>query len=229
MLEQFGENIWVADGGPLEAIAGFHYPTRMAVMRLVDGGLVIWSPIELTAPLEREVASLGAPQHLIAPNHLHHMFLPDWLAAFPEAKAYAAPGLIEKQPDIDFASELGEQAPDAFEGILAQVVMRGNAITSEVVFFHRESGTVIFTDLLQNFAPDWFSGWRRWVAKLDLMAEPSPTVPRKFRLAFRDRAAARAALDQILSWPIENVLMAHGTPVRGDGRAFVAEAFEWLA
>ena len=37
-----------------------------------------------------------------------------------------------------------------------QVIMRGNTITTEVVFFHRTSGTVLFTDLLQNFPPDWF-------------------------------------------------------------------------
>jgi hypothetical protein len=44
----------------------------------------------------------------------------------------------------------------------------------------------------------------------------------------RDRSAARASLEHVLSWPAERVLMAHGTPVSEDGRAFIGRAFRWL-
>jgi hypothetical protein len=43
------------------------------------------------------------------------------------------------------------------------VIVPGNAITTEVAFFHRESATVLFTDLLQHFRPGWFTGWRSLV------------------------------------------------------------------
>ena len=39
---------------------------------------------------------------------------------------------------------------------------------------------------------------------------------------------SRASLARILSWPAEKVLMAHGTPVAKDGRAFIGRAFRWL-
>ena len=42
--------------------------------------------------------------------------------------------------------------------------MLGNAITTEVVFFHARSGTVLFTDLVQQLPAHWFSGWRALVA-----------------------------------------------------------------
>ena len=106
--------------------------------------------------------------------------------------------------------------------------MRGNRITTEVVFFHRPSGAVLFTDLIQQFPPGWFRGWRALVARLDLMTQAEPAVPRKFRLAFNDRRAALAALARILDWPAEKVVMAHGAPVQQDGRAFIARAFGWL-
>lgn len=35
--------------------------------------------------------------------------------------------------------------------------MLGNLITTEVVFFHVKSGTVLFTDLIQQFPANWFS------------------------------------------------------------------------
>jgi hypothetical protein len=60
------------------------------------------------------------------------------------------------------------------------------------------------------------------------MTGPDPMVPRKFRLAFRDRAAARAALARIRAWPVERVLMAHGTPVTRDAGPFLDRAFAWL-
>jgi hypothetical protein len=87
---------------------------------------------------------------------------------------------------------------------------------------------VLFADLLQQFAPGSLSGWRALVARLDLMMEPEPQVPRKFRAAFIDRTLARAAIQQVLAWPAEQVVMAHAPPVLGDGQAFVARAFGWL-
>jgi hypothetical protein len=106
--------------------------------------------------------------------------------------------------------------------------MHGNLITTEAVFFHIKSGTVLFTDLIQQLPRGQLSGWRAMVAKLDLMVAPEPAVPRKFRVAFANRRAARASLTRILAWPTEKVLMAHGTPVEKDARAYLRRTFGWL-
>ncbi len=66
LLTPFGEEIWIADG-PAAVVAGFHYPARMAVIRLKDG-LFIWSPITLTEPLRSEVEALGQVRHIAAPR-----------------------------------------------------------------------------------------------------------------------------------------------------------------
>jgi len=87
---------------------------------------------------------------------------------------------------------------------------------------------VIFTDLLQGFPPGWFKGWRGLVAKMDRLVGSEPQTPQKFRVAFSDRRAAQAALARILDWQCEKVLMAHGTPVTSDGRAYLGRAFRWL-
>jgi hypothetical protein len=60
------------------------------------------------------------------------------------------------------------------------------------------------------------------------MTADEPSVPRKFRLAFLDRPAARAAVCRVLEWPARNVLMAHGAPVTSDAQAFLRRAFRWL-
>jgi hypothetical protein len=228
MLKPFGREVWTADG-PDVVIAGFHYPTRMAVIRLSDRSLFIWSPIKLTDNLRAAVDSLGQVRHIVAPNSLHHLSLPDWKRAYPGAMVYAPPGLRGKRRDIVFDADLGHAPSADWAGEIDQVMMQGNLITTEVVFFHATSGTVLFTDLLQQLPASSFSGWRALVAKLDLMVGPEPSVPRKFRIAFTNRRAARDALQRIFAWPVEKVLMAHGTPVDNDARTFLRRAFRWLA
>jgi hypothetical protein len=228
MLKQFGHELWIAAGAQV-AVAGFHYPTRMAAMKLSGGELFIWSPIKLTEALRAEVDALGQVRHIVAPNSLHHLFLPEWNRAYPAAKVYAPPGLREKRKDIDFDADLGNAPNPDWAGQIDQVPVQGNLITTEVVFFHVKSGTVLFTDLIQQFPAGSFSGWRAVVAKLDLMVGSEPSMPRKFRIAFVNRRAARDSLQRIFAWPAEKVLMAHGTPVEADARAFLRRAFGWLA
>ncbi|OYX04875.1 MAG: hypothetical protein B7Z12_05155 [Caulobacter vibrioides] len=227
-LQAFGPNLWIADGPVVTAGGGFHYPTRMAVIRLTDGSLFIWSPIALSDALEREVDALGPVRHLIAPNSLHDRFLGEWRSRYPAARLHAAPGLRQSRPDLDIAAELGDAPASDWAADIDQAPMRGNLITTEVAFFHRPSATLLVADLIQHFAPTWFTGWRAWVAKLDLMSAPQPETPRKFRAAFVDRIAARRGLNRIVQWPIERVVMAHADPVQTNGRAFVQRAFRWL-
>lgn len=226
-LRPFAPDLWLA-AGPEADVMGFRYPTRMAVIRLSDGGLLVWSPVSLTEGLRREVEALGEVRFLVAPNTLHHLFLAEWRQAYPLASLHAAPGLAARRQDLVIDAELGDAPPAAWAADLDQVLMRGNRITTEAVFFHRPSATVLFTDLIQQFPPGWFKGWRGLIARLDLMTEAEPSVPRKFRTAFTDRKAARAALARILDWPAQKVVMAHGAPVERDGRAFIARAFRWL-
>jgi hypothetical protein len=227
-LEEFGPEIWIGNGPTVTAAGGFHYPTRLAVIRLAGGALFIWSPTALTDELRAAVDALGPVRVLIAPNALHHTFLEAWADAYPAARLYAPPGLRQRRRDLDFHADLLDGPPAEWSEDIDQVVVRGNLITTEVVFFHRQSRTVIFTDLIQHFSPSWFTGWRAVVARLDLMTAPEPQVPRKFRNAFVNRRAARAAVRRILAWPADKVLMAHAPPVEAGGQAFIGRAFRWL-
>lgn len=226
-LREFGRGIWVSEG-PIVPFLSFPYPTRTAVIRLADGGLFVWSPIALTAPLRNEVDALGPVRHLVSPNAIHHLFLGEWKSAYPEVRLFASPNLAKKRKDLDFDGELDDSPEPAWAADVDQVVVHGSFAMTEIVFFHRLSGTVIFADLIENFPPDWFKGWRGIVARLDGIVAPNPGAPREFRWSFTNRRVARAALDRILAWPIERVLMAHGDPVTTDGSAFVRRAFAWL-
>ena len=226
---QFGTGLWLCDGPAVTGAAGFQFPTRMAVVRLpYEGGLWVWSPVALTQAVCSAVDALGPVSHLVAPNGLHHSFLAEWAAAYPEAQVHAAPGLAQDVAGTAIHATLGDQPDPAWAGVLDQVVVRGNKITTEVVFFHRASATVLVTDLVQQIPRGWFRGWRAVVARLDLMTAATPSVTRKFRLATADKAAAREGVGRMLEWPAERLVMAHGAPVRSGGQAALRAAFAWL-
>lgn len=228
-MTPFGPDLWLTDGPAVTGAAGFRFPTRMAVVRLPgEGGLWVWSPVALTPEVQAATDVLGPVRHLVAPNSLHHTFLADWARAYPDARVHAAPGLTERTAGTAIHSVLGDAPDPAWDGSVDQVVVRGNRITTEVVFFHRPSATVLVTDLVQHIPQDWYHGWRAVVARLDLMTASVPSVPRKFRMATTDKAAAQEAVERILDWPADQFVMAHGTPVETGGRAILQRAFGWL-
>jgi hypothetical protein len=226
-LIPLGTKIWIAEG-PVVSFFGFPYPTRMAVIRLVSRDLFIWSPIALTPALRTQVEALGPVKHLVSPNKLHHLSLRAWHAAFPEARLYAPPGLVKKCGDIPFDGELGNAPEPAWAGDIDQVLMAGSFAMTEIVFFHRASRTALFADLIENFRPGWFTGWRGIVARLDGIVAPNAGAPREWRLTFRNRKAARGSLHRMLAWHAEQVVVAHGEIVREHGAGFIRDSFRWL-
>lgn len=226
-LRQFAPDIWIADG-PVTSFHGFAYSTRMAVIRLSNGKLFVWSPVALSESLRASVGALGPVCHLVSPNALHHLFLEEWKDAFPAARVYATPRLRRKRKDLTFDAELGDVAEPGWAADIDQVVVRGSFALTEVVFFHRSSHTALFADLIQNFPRDWFKGWRGFLARHGGIVAPNPSAPGDWRASFLNRRAARGALDKILAWQIERVLIAHGTLPIEDGAALVRRAFRWL-
>ena len=193
-----------------------------------SGGLFIWSPIALSTALKGEIDALGAVRFLVSPNKLHHLFLGAWKSAYPEARMFAPPGLRRRRKDLAFDGDLGDAPDPLWAADIDQVALRGSWAMTEVVFFHHASRTAIFADLIQNFPPDWFTGWRAPLARYAGIVAPRPSAPLDWRSSFIDRKSARAALARILAWPIERVVIAHGDPVAAGGAAFVREAFAWL-
>lgn len=226
MLQPFAPDLWLADGPPITAALGFHYPTRMAVIRLAGGDLVLWSPVAMSAGLKDAVAALGRVAHLVAPNRLHHMALSDWASAFPQALIHPAPGLRAKRPDLTLALDLTDTPPEPWAGQIDTFLLP-NTLAPEIWLLHRASGTLLVTDLLQQMPRGWYRGWRALLAGLDGMTGPEPAVPRKFRLA-TSRTATKAALARVLADPPQHVVMAHGTPQGNDAPAFLNRAFAWL-
>ena len=231
MLEELGPELWVADG-PVVSFFGFDYPTRMAVVRLDGGGLWVWSPIALTAEIEAEVRALGPVRHLISPNKLHHLFLAEWKAKFPDAELWGTAQTVARFPNLRFSGTLTDDAPPDWAGQIDQYDFANSRFLEEVIFFHRKSRTAIVCDLSQPFSDrflkEHWPWWLRWIARLAGMVEGRGYAPIEVRSTFRHRESARTKMRALIEEDPERVVVAHGEIVRDGGAAYLRRAFSWL-
>jgi hypothetical protein len=227
VLQSIDEDIWMADG-PEVPFFGIPYPTRMVIVRL-PAGLWVWSPIALTEPLHEAVTSLGPVRWIVSPNKIHHLFIGEWLEAFDTARAYAPPGLAARRPDLAFAGELSDEATWPWSPQIDQVTIGGSALMNEVVFFHRPSSTCIVGDLIQRHEANHFRGFTRVAMHLDGLTGAEGSTPREWRATFVHRQVARQALETVLAWAPERLVIAHGECALEDGVAVLHDNLSWIA
>lgn len=223
MLRKVAENIWVAEA-PHQWF-GLHFGTRMTVIRLASGALVLHSPIPLSSELRAEVGSLGKVQHIVCPNYYHHVYAGEAVRLYPKALLYGPRELWGKRPDLPFKVVLSECTPENWEGELLPLTI-GGCMLRETVLFHPATKTLISSDLVGNF-----EGSSHFLTRLYLkLAGTYGRVGwnRLLRFLYQDRKAARESIDRLLAWPIERAIVAHGDLILKDPRQAIAKAFEWL-
>ena len=196
--------------------------TKTTIIRSGDELLLI-SPGPLDNHLP-EIQKLGRVTALVAPNMMHHLFLQDAIARFPEAEVHLAPGLSEKRPDLPAYSVL---PVDFSKWDLEQRLMGGMPKLQETAFFHHKSGTLVLTDLAFNFREHpsllmkillWFNG---------VYGKFGPSRLLKY-FFLKDRDALRADLEEVLKWPIEQIVVAHGENVEQNGSEVLRKSYDWL-
>lgn len=173
-------NIGIVDG-PFEylTIAGIQLPlpftTRMTVVRLMNGDLLLHSPIKFDAGLANALVALGTPRHLVSPNQFHYAHIGEWKEVFPEAIVWASPRVRERaharRVHIDFARDLDVNPPEEWRREIDQTLFPGGYF-KEFIFFHESSKTLILTDTIIDLEPDKIDEPWRTVSRLTGMYYP---------------------------------------------------------
>ncbi len=227
MLEEFATALYMADG-PTVSFFGFPYPTRMALVRLSDGGVWVWSPIALTPELADAVDAIGPVRHIVSPNKIHHLFLKEWATRWPDALLYAPPGLAKRRPDLHFHADLGDEPDAAWAADIEQTIFCGSIAMTEVAFFHRSSRTAILCDLVQRHDPAQMKGLKGMLMRADGLVGEHGSTPREWRASFLRRGRARAARARVLAWAPERLLIAHGECASENATQILTRALAWM-
>ena len=223
-MEYVPGQVWVAQV-PLR-FHGMQLATRMTIVRTGPDELLVCSPIALDDELRAQVEALGQVRHVVAPNTIHHLYVGQWLEAFPRARAYAAPGLPARRPDLPWAATIDEQWDPPWRRELVDLaVLRGHSFWIEVVLLHRPSKTLVVADALESFgfAPET-GGAMRFLLELIGMAE-RPAPPVDLKVTFDDLAATRRGVETILGWDFERIVLAHGRLVEREAKQTFADAW----
>lgn len=231
-LKAVAPDIWLIDG-PAIRFFGLPFSTRATVVRLANGDLWVHSPTHMTENLRAGLAALGPVRHLVAPNWIHYAYIRHWQAAFPQALAWAAPGVSARAEKhgvpLRFDHDLGSAAEPPWAGQIAQIIVEGSPVHREAVFFHITSKTLILTDLIENFEPRKLVWWMRPLVRLGGIADPDGAMPRDMRLTFRSgRKRLRGAVETMIGWGPERVILAHGRWYDRDGVAELRRAFRFV-
>ena len=225
LRELQADQLWCIES-PLPML-GLQFGARLTIARLSDGTLWVHAPFAISDEDAAAIGARGEVAHIVAPNNFHFKEIGEFTQRFPDAQLWVAPALATKMDDIPHLPL--RALPPSWNGDFDAVLFEAALGYQEWVFCHRATRTLIVTDLIINAPrPDNPLG-RVTSALLDegRGAKPSRLV-RGAIYAGRDLKAARATLDEILSWDFERVVMAHGAVISSDGKRVLRRGFRWL-
>jgi hypothetical protein len=225
LIEYIPNQIWLNQY--MVHFGGMDFYSRMTIIRLSNGSLMLHSPCNIDAQIKQAIDGIGPVAHIVAPGNFHHLHVASAQKHFPEAQTHVSPGVERKQPELDFDWFLGDKAPEAWRDDIEQVLVRGTRFIWEVAFFHKPSGTLVLTDLVENIGEHtegvgWgLKLWFKFVFRMWNKARPAP----EYQMGWKDKPAAARSLERILEWDFERVVLAHGDLVEANAKAVVRDAW----
>ncbi|MGA7871270.1 MAG: DUF4336 domain-containing protein [Candidatus Binatus sp.] len=233
-MNNLAPNLWTVDQ-PAFSTGFAKIGTRMTVIKLAGGGLFLHSPTKLDDETKQALDAIGEVRAVVAPSRAHHLFVGDYIKAWPNAKLYGPPGLVGDiadfrarlgaRRDLKLDAVLGDEPQSEWAGEIDQHLFKGAPQLNEVVFFHRPTRSAIFTDLVFNVPAD-FKDARVFYTIVGARGRFGPHL--LIRLAIRDHKAARESVAKILEWDFDRVILTHGDVLESGGKAKFAQAFSYL-
>lgn len=208
------------------SLGGARFEARMTIIRLVGGSLVVHSPGPLDGQTREWIHSLGRVAVIIAPGNFHHLHVAACQRAFPDAETWICPGVERRDRTLHFDGVLGERMPVSMQAEFEQAFVRGR-LMAEVPLLHRPSRTLLLVDLVERFGDGTTNVNRALRISMKLLGMWNrPALAPEYRIAgWKKRDAARLALERVLAWDFERVVIAHGHLIERDAKAVLRHAW----
>lgn len=209
-LQPIDTGLWCLPGHFRSAL--FRGSTRMTVLQ-GDGGLLLHSPVALTAEDMSAIEALGPVAAILAPNTYHHLHLRAAAEAFPNARVFVPEGLEAKIGPVPRAETIGRAYPPALPGGIQPFIVERHAIR-ECLLFHRPTRTLVTADLLYNYQPENGAGEKLFFRLMGCYGAPKVVFYHRF--AIRDKTAVQELIERVRNWQPRRIVMCHGRIVEGE-------------
>lgn len=223
---------------------------RMAFLRIKGGGILAYSPVEISPSLEFALQKLGGVRAIVLPNSEHAIHWEGWKRAFPEAVVIMPAQIADRvqmprwagTPLLLHPGDMpSKSVGQVFEGIDVEVV--GQSGFNEITLHHRASRTLITADFMyfgSNSKSDR-SGWVQVGSCTELYydafvksAPPDILLP-SYRLQVSNfsKPNISASLAKMLSWKPQRILSVHAGKVSEGGEeeaaSMLRSAWGWCS
>ena len=223
-LLRLADSVWCAST-PVR-FAGAWFPHVMTVIRLENGSLLVHSPCRPSTALLEEINRLGVVTDVVAPNWFHDLYLLEYRRSYPEA-TFWGPRFLQKLKGRRLIDRcLDEGAP--WSGEMPHLTVRGLLAFDESLFYHIASRTLVAADLFMNLASTPQTPAFTRFAYRTFGVESKLAIFPLLRLDPTSLPALRCAAARLIEWPIERIIVGHGTPIETNASARLEEALLWL-
>lgn len=186
-------------------------PVRSVIVTLEKSKLLISPGSMLT---KEQLESLKDVTDIIAPNLLHSGGIPAAAKIFPLAKLWTT-SLKRNPKNINWTAELNEKTWN-HQNELPMVLIQGMPKVKEVVFYHKETKSLIVTDLCFNLIG--VSGIGPWIILNLFGTYKKFGISKLFAKFVKDTSAFEESISKIMKFDFENIIVSHGTNVMGGAK-----------
>jgi hypothetical protein len=223
-LQAVDDSVWTVTGTIHMPVGDFQ--RRMTVVRLRDGGLVVYSAIALDEDEMARLDTFGRMAWLVVPGDDHRLDAKIWLQRYPTTHVAAPAGARERALQV---VPVESTSPDFGDPNVRWVTVPGTREHEAALVVRGTRGTtLVINDLIANLRHE--HGFTGWMLRLMGFAGDEPSIPGVRRLAMIKDSNALA--DQLLAWSeigdLHCILVSHGEPIVDDPRGELRRLSESL-
>lgn len=220
-LYEISTNIHAIDGELTAFYNQVRFPIRTTILTLPTGLLII-SPLPLHL-IASQIQNLGTPRYVLAPNGFHHIWAHEFVEAYEHVELYASDSLPKRFPGKDWGHVITpETSGDVFGETVKIKLIESVGWLREVVVLHRESESLIVTDLAFNFrreADELSLLMKVYVTLAGALGKANVSWPFVFIFAMGDIRGLVKELEEVLEWDWKRLIVTHGDIVENGGKS----------
>lgn len=194
-------------------------PVRTTAVSLSNAQVLISPGSKLS---DQQLSSVVGTTDIIAPNLLHSGGVLAASRVHPKAKLWVPDKTKIKNHYVTWDFELVEENWK-YGNELALLKIEGVPKMSEVAFFHRESKSLIVSDLCFNLVEP--KGLGAWLLLSIFGTYKKFGVSRLLMKMVEDKTAFKKSLNRLFEFDFENIVLSHGSNVMGGAKEKLRAAF----
>ena len=187
---------------------GVWFPVRSTVVHLSEGDILVISPGPDTAENLKESCKNLKNIYVVSPNAMHYAHIKSFLAAYPTAQYFGPKEVCKKVPNLADKVKPLEELAKILNNDLEMIPIEGNKFLSETVFFHKETSSLITTDLCFNM-----QGKMNFLSSCLLkMVGAYARIGQSMlvKLSTQDKGKYLESVSKLKELPIARVIVGHG-------------------